>query len=141
MTGGTTAPLPLGLATSAQFPGVPAGTYDLTLRAVNGSGSSAASNVVRVTVPTTCSGVPSTPVNFLAYRVGSTLYVTWDPAPAGAAPTSFLLTVTGALSASIPTTARALSGVVGAGSYTLSVSAVNACGTSPATAAQTVVVA
>lgn len=140
VAGSTAASLPLGIATSAQFPGVPAGTYDLSLRAENASGSSAASNAVRVVVPTACSGAPSTPVNFLAYRVGSTLSVTWDPAPTGVAPTSYVLTVTGAAALSIPTSARTLSGVVGAGSYTLSVSAVNACGTSPATATQTVVV-
>ena len=140
VAGGTAASLPLGLADSVQFPGVPAGTYDLSLRAVNASGSSVASNTVRVAVPTACSGAPSTPVNFLGYRVGSTLSVTWDPAPTGVAPTSYVLAVTGAAALSIPTGARTLSGVVGAGSYTLSVSAVNACGTSRATPTQTVVV-
>ena len=41
---------------------------------------------------------------------------------------------------SFPTATRALSGTVGPGSYTVSVAAVNACGLSGSTAAQTVVV-
>jgi hypothetical protein len=66
--------------------------------------------------------------------------VTWDPPVSGRAPTAFVLNVTGAFVGNFQTTVRALSGSVGPGSYTLSVSATNPCGSGPATASQTVVV-
>jgi hypothetical protein len=72
--------------------------------------------------------------------VGNTIYVVWDPPASGPAPTQYVLTVSGAFNLSVPTTARALSGAVGPGSYGLSVVASNACGSSAATAVQTVTV-
>ena len=50
------------------------------------------------------------------------------------------LGVTGAFNGSFATPGRTLSGVVGPGSYTLSVSAANPCGASATTATQTVIV-
>jgi len=82
--------------------------------------------------------VPLTPINFLAYKVGGTIFVIWDPAATGPAPTSYVVNVGGSFFGSIPTAARKLSGAPGAGSYTLSVTAVNACGASAPTASQTV---
>jgi hypothetical protein len=140
VAGSVTASLPLSEATSVTFGGVPGGTYTLSVSASNASGTSAASNAVTVTVPGSCSGAPLAPAGFLAYRVGNTIYVVWDPPASGPAPTQYVLTVSGAFSASFPTTARALSGVAGPGSYGLSVAASNACGTSAATAVQTVTV-
>jgi hypothetical protein len=84
--------------------------------------------------------VPQPPANFLAYRVGNTLTVLWDAPATGPAPTSYTLLVTGAFVGAFPTTARTLSGSVGAGSYTLAVQSNHACGSSVATAGQTVVV-
>jgi hypothetical protein len=140
VAGSVTASLPLGQATSVAFGSVPAGTYTLSVSASNATGSSAPSNAVTVTVPGPCSGAPLAPAGFLAYRVGSTIFVVWDPPPSGPAPTQYVLNVSGAFNASLPTTARTLSGAVGAGSYNLSVAASNACGTSAATAVQTVTV-
>ena len=75
----------------------------------------------------------------VAYRVGPTLSVRWDPAARGAAPTGFVVHVTGAVDQHLPTTARALSGVAPPGRYTLTVTATNGCGTSAPTTPQTVV--
>ena len=102
--------------------------------------ASAASNAVTLSFPGACSGPPLAPSNFLAYRVGRTVFVVWDPAASGPAPTSYVVNVTGAYTGNIPTPARALNGTVGPGTYTISVSAANACGASPATAAQSVTV-
>jgi Bacterial Ig domain len=132
--------LPLGLTETFNFNNVPPGTYTLSLRAFNAAGTSTPSNPVTLTFPLPCQGPPETPSNFLAYRVGNTLIVLWDPAATGTAPTSYLVNVTGASIASIPTPTRSLSGGVGPGSYTLSVVAVNACGGSAPTAVQTVIV-
>ena len=59
VSGSVSASLPLGFADKATFTGVPAGTYTLSLRAVNSTGSSFPSAAVTVTVPDTCSGIPS----------------------------------------------------------------------------------
>ena len=64
----------------------------------------------------------------------------WNRAESGPAPTSFVLNASGAFAGSFATTGRALNGSVGPGTYQLSVAAANACGTSAATPAQTVVV-
>ena len=68
------------------------------------------------------------------------MYVIWDPPASGAAPTSYLLDVSGAFTGQFPTTGRALNGNAGPGSYTVRVQSVNACGASPFTAAQTVTI-
>ena len=140
VTGSLSGSFSLPLEDSATFGGVPAGTYTLSVRATNGGGTSSASNAVVLTVPVACSGAPLTPTNFLAYKISNTIYVVWEPAATGPAPTSYTLNVTGSYVGSIPTTARSLSGTVGPGSYGLSVAAANACGSSPATAVQTVTI-
>ncbi len=134
------ASIPLGALDAATFDDVPAGSYTLSLRATNASGSSGASNTVTVTVPSACTGAPLTPANVLAYRNGNTLFVVWDPAASGPAPTGYVVHVAGSFSGSIPTTGRALSGAVSAATYNLSVVATNACGSSPATPAQVVTI-
>ena len=140
VSGTLSATLPLPLATTFSFAGVPPGTYTLSLRAANPAGTSGPSNPVTLTFPGACSGVPLTPANFLASKKGNVITVVWDPAAGGPAPTAFVLNVSGAFVGSFPTTLRSLSGTVGAGSYTLSVYATNACGTSAPTVAQTVVI-
>ena len=139
VTGALTATLPLGLTDSVQFNGVPAGTYTLTLRAVNLAGSADAAPVT-LTFPGPCSGVPQVPTNLVAYKVGNTIHVVWDAPSAGAAPTFYVLNVTGSFVGGFATTVRSMSGTVGPGTYGISVAAVNPCGTSAATATQTVTV-
>jgi hypothetical protein len=140
VTGSIVTSLPLPVSESFSFAGVPAGTYTLTVVAANASGLSAASNPVTLTFPGACSGAPGTPTGFSATKSGSTITVAWNPPASGAAVASYTLQVTGTFVGSFPTTGRTLSGSVAPGSYTLSVSAANACGTSAATAPVTVTV-
>jgi hypothetical protein len=140
VTGPVATSLPLGLVESFTFVGVPPGTYALSLRAVNAAGSSAPSNAITLTFPGTCSGPPRPPTNILAHRVGNRVTVQWDPPATGPAPTSYTLTLVSPLSLSLPTTARAVSGVVVSGNYVLRIHAVNACGVSAPSALHTVVV-
>ncbi len=68
VSGALTTTIPLGLADAFTFAGVPAGTYTLSLRALNGAGVSPSSNPITLTFPGACSGVPQAPSNLLAYR-------------------------------------------------------------------------
>ena len=141
VTGSITASLPLPVSEHFAYNGVPAGAYNFTVRAVNGAGTSAPSNVRSASFPSaTCSAVPQVPANFRAYNIGSTVYVDWDPPGIGAAISYYVLNVTGALAATIPTPTRALSGAVGPGTYNLTVASVNACGSSPNSAVKSVTV-
>jgi len=140
VTGAITTAVPLGPSDTFSFTGVPAGTYTLSLRAQNAAGSSPSSNAVTLTFPGVCSGPPDPPAGVVAYAVGRTVFVDWAPAATGPAPTSYVLNVTGSYVGAFPVTTRGLSGTVGPGSYTLSVAAVNTCGTSATSAPQTVVV-
>ena len=141
VTGTVATTIPLGTADSFQFTGVPPGTYTLSLRALNGAGASPSSNAVTLTFPGPCSGAPQAATNFVAYRIGSMVYVSWDPAASGPAPTSYILRVTGdVLNGDLPLGGRAISSPVGPGTYNLSVITVNPCGSGPATAVQSVVV-
>jgi hypothetical protein len=138
VSGSIATSIPMGLSDTFTFNGVPAGTYTLSLRATNASGASGPSNAVTLTFPGPCSGAPLPPTNFLAYKTGTTIFVVWDPPTGGPAATGYVLNVSGL--GSFPTTGRAMSGTVGAGSYTLSVSASNACGVGSATSSQTVTI-
>jgi hypothetical protein len=140
VSGALSTSIPLGLTDSFAFNGVPGGAYTLAVRAVNASGSSPPSNAITLTFPGVCSGAPLTPAGFLAYRQGNTIFVTWDPATSGPAPTSYSLNVSGAFAGTFGTAGRNLSGTVGPGSYQLNVAAVNACGSSAVTSTQTVVI-
>ena len=141
VTGSLSGSFPLGVVDAASFVGAPGGTYTLSLRATNGGGASSASNAVVVTLPGVCTGAPLTPTNFLAYKIGSTVYVVWDPAASGPAPTSYTLSVTGSYVGSFGgITSRSFSSPAPPGSYGLSVAATNGCGASAATAAQTVTI-
>jgi hypothetical protein len=140
VSGTVTASLPLPLAETASFTGVPAGTYTLRLRAANTSGVSVQSNTVTFTVPSACTGAPQTPAEFLAYKVGNTIYVLWEPAVGGGAPTSYQLVVSGAINLTLPTTLKSLAGAVPPGTYNLSVRGVNACGAGTATPVTTIVI-
>jgi YVTN family beta-propeller protein len=140
VSGSLSATLPLPLADTFSFAGVPAGTYTLRLRAANASGLSGPSNPVTLTFPAACSGVPATPTHVVASRDGGLVTALWESAPSGPAATNFVVNVTGSFVGAFPTTGRALAGTVGPGSYTITVSATNVCGASPPSAPQTVVV-
>jgi Domain of unknown function (DUF1929)/Bacterial Ig domain len=122
-----------------EFPDVPAGTYTLSVRAINAAGSSGPSSPVTLTFPGPCSGAPLAPANFLAYQIGTTAYVMWDPPASGPSPTGYMVNVTGSFVGDFPTTARFLSPTVAPGIYTVRVTAVNACGTAT-TGEQTITV-
>jgi hypothetical protein len=140
VAGPVTGSLALGAAETFTFAPVPAGVYTLSVRSTNGSGASAPSTPVTLAFPEACSGAPLTPVRLLVHRSGRFLQVLWEPAPAGAAPTGYLLQVSGAFNGVLPTSARSLGGVVGAGAYQLAVAATNACGQSAFSPVQTTVV-
>jgi len=151
----TTGPAPVGvtldvssaLTTSVSLPrvesfsysGVPPGTYTFAVRAFNASGTSTPSNPVTLTFPGACV-VPDTPTGFSLSNSGSVVSASWSPPTGGAAVTGYVLLITGSFVGNIPTTGLALSGSVSPGTYTARVVATNACGSSAATAAQTVVV-
>ena len=103
-------------------------------------GVSASSNSVTITVPGPCSGVPALPTNFVVGKNGSVISASWELPAGGPAPTGYRLIVGGAFNGELALSQRTLSGAVGAGSYTLSVIATNACGSGPATAPQTVAI-
>jgi hypothetical protein len=140
VSGAITGTIPLPAGESASFDAVPPGTYAVALRAANAAGTSAPSNTVTLAVPSPCSGPPATPANVLAYAVGRTLSIVWDPAATGPAPTGYLVLVGGAFDGAFPTLARSLGGAVGPGTYSLRVLAANPCGQSAPSAAQLVLV-
>jgi large repetitive protein len=141
VTGAATASLPLGPVESHTLSGLPPGSYTFAVRAANASGTSAPSSATTLAIPGSCTGAPAVPDNFLFFRVGATVFLFWDPPATGAAPTGYQLNVAGAFSGVFPVgAARTLSTGVPSGSYTVSVTAVNACGASAPTPPQTVVV-
>ena len=140
VTGAATVSVPLGLTDNFSYVGVPPGTYTFRVRAINGVGSSGPSDPVTLTFPQGCSGAPLTPSNFLAYGVGNAVFVVWEPAVSGPAPTAFVLNISGAFSGTFATPVRALSGTAGPGTYGFNVVASNACGSSAATPTHTVTV-
>lgn len=140
VSGALSGSAPMPLSESFSFSGVPPGTYTFTVRAMNASGVSAAAAPVTLTFPATCSGVPQTPASPTLTRAGAVVTFTWDPPAAGAAPTNYLVSASGSITGSAPTTTRSLSGAVPPGTYTLTVRAVNACGQSADSAPQTVTV-
>jgi subtilisin-like proprotein convertase family protein len=122
---------------------VPPGTYTIVAHAANGHGLSDVSNTVTLTVPGPCSGPPSAPdpERILAYRSGNLVGLVWDPPASGPAPDSYSLTVTGAFTGVVPLgTQRFLEVPAPAGTYGLSLSAVNVCGVSPPSPVQFVTV-
>lgn len=140
VTGAAVTTIPLGHTDRFSFAGVPGGTYTLRLRAANTAGSSVPSDALTLSFPGPCTGAPEPPASFLLYAVGNTVFAIWDPAPTGAAPTSYVVNVTGAFVGGFPTTGHALSSPVAPGTYSVSVTAINACGSSAATPIQSVTV-
>jgi Fibronectin type III domain len=139
VAGDRTDSIELPLTDRFSFSGVPTGTYTFSVRAVNADGSSRASNAVTLTFPGTCSP-PGMPTAFSASKSGSTIVVSWLPPAAGAAPTGYIVFVTGSFESSFSTPGLTLSGTAGPGMYLLSVAATNTCGTGAATATRTITI-
>ena len=141
VSGPVTGSLPLGLVDTFTVGGVPGGrNYAVWVVATNARGQSVQSNVLVLRVPTACGDPPQAVTNFVAYKDAGVVQVNWDPPASGTAPTSYVLNVTGAYVGSLPTTLRALSGAVPAGTYNFTVVAANACGSSAPTAVRSVVI-
>jgi hypothetical protein len=124
-----------------RFTGVPPGTYTFQVRQINASGTSSASSPVTLTFPGKCAtGAPLAPANFQASNQGGVLMLTWDLPPSGSAPTSFLIGVSGSFFGvlSLPSVSRMFSAPPPAGTYTFSLRASNACGTSASAPVRTV---
>jgi subtilisin-like proprotein convertase family protein len=140
--GDRTIAVPLPLTERFSFSDVPAGSYTFAVRAVNAAGLSERSETVGSTWPQlTCTSAPLAPANFRAWADGATIFVDWDPPSAGGTADAYVLSVTGSLSATLPLgPLRAVSGRVDPGSYTLSVTAQNACGSGPATTPVTITI-
>jgi hypothetical protein len=140
VTGAITTSLALTVRDTFFLAGVPAGTYTVALRAVNGAGSSPPSNPVTLTFPGPCSGAPLAPSDLRIHRDGQRVEAAWAPGESGPAPTIYGLVLIGDQPASVITPARAVAGVLPPGAYTLSVVAANACGISAGTPPQAIVV-
>ena len=140
VTGSLTTSLSLPVVESVSVPGVPPGTYTVSLRAENRAGASGPSNTATVTVPGSCSGVPETPPDFAATKSGNVVSVAWGLPASGAAPTGYVIAVTGSFVGTIPVSGRSASAPAPPGSYTLSVVATNPCGSSAPTLPQTVTI-
>lgn len=106
---------------------------------MNGSWRSrTASNEIRISVPgPTCTAAPATPGNFVAAGAGNIITLRWDPV---ASAQSYVLLVTGAFTGGVETGATTLSAAVAPGMYHIAQAAKNDCGTSVATAVQTVAI-
>jgi predicted phage tail protein len=139
VSGATSASIPLALTDRFTAAGVPPGTYAVSVRAVNASGSSGPSNTVTLTFPGACLA-PDMPAEVAVSKNGRTIFVTWAPPLSGAAPSEYLVDVSGAFTGTLPTSALAMSGAAAPGTYAIAVRARNACGASPPTPSQTVTI-
>jgi predicted phage tail protein len=140
VSGSWSGTLPLLLGEAFRLTNVPAGSYTISVSAVNAAGESPPSNAVALTFPGACSGVPATPRNFVAVASGRTIHLAWDPPVSGAAITDYSVLVTGSYIGTLTTSARTLSGAVAPGTYSVSVIATNPCGASAPTAARTLAI-
>ena len=132
--------VPIPVTESITVSNVPPGRYELWVHGVNRAGDGPNSNGVVVAVPGSCTGIPGAPRNVTATKTGNLISLSWDLPVSGPAPTSFVVNVTGAFVGSIPVAARRLSGNVGPGSYTITVTSRNSCGSSAPSPPVTVVV-
>ncbi len=121
------------------FSAVPSGTYTFAVRAVNAIGTSSASNAVTLTFPGTCSA-PQTPTSLSLSKQSDTISAFWSLPASGAAPTGYILNVSGPINQSFNLTERTVTGTVPQGTYMISVSAANACGSSAPTPAKTITI-
>ena len=129
-----------GTAESFAIGGVPSGTYNMSLVACTAAGCSTPSAPVTLSFPGACSGAPEVPTKVAVGKRGADLIIDVELPAGGAASSNFVLNVTGAFNGSVPFTVRRLTAPVPPGSYTISVAAVNACGTGPASTPVTVTI-
>ena len=139
VTGAVNASMPLGLSDTFTFAGMPPGTYTFAVAVSNAAGASAPSNAVTLTFPGGCTGAPQVPANFSVSNTGGTANLSWDPPVVGAAPTGYVVTVSGAFVGAFPVASRGLSAAAPSGTYNLSLTATNPCGSGPPTAVRTLV--
>ncbi len=130
-------------ATTFATAGVGAGTYFVRLRSANGTGTSAPSNEIQVTVGG-CSAPPAAPTGFTSQVSGTSVSLSWTGASesptgyvieAGSSPGSSNLAV---LDTGSPATS--LTATAGAGTYYVRLRARNSCGTSGSSAEIIVIV-
>lgn len=127
----TLAAVRLGTAmTLATLSGAPPGAFYLRLTAMNGAVRGGTSNEVRVVV-----GVPeapAAPTGLTGLINGSALTLSWTNVTSGGSPSSLLLNVTGSLSGSalLPVAEFFSVADVPSGTYTFTVTAINATGSS-----------
>lgn len=140
VTGSIATTLRMPVGEQFAFNGVPGGTYHFSVTAENGSGSSAPSNVVTLSFPSGCTGAPTMPVGVVVSRSGNLVSVAWSPPMGGTAVESYTLMVGGSFNGAFVTTGRQMAGTVGRGTYTISVAANNACGSSQPSEPQPIVV-
>lgn len=141
VTGSATGSASLGPGETFSYPGVPGGTYTFRVRSVNAGGTSGASNAVTLSFPRNCGGAtPGMPENFLAYAVGRSLNLLWEPPSTGPAASTYMLHVTGAFTGDVPLNGRGISAQVPPGTYTFVLESGNVCGFGGFTSPTTVVV-
>lgn len=141
VSGAFSTSLLLPLTESFAFPAVPSGSYTFTVRGVNAAGEGPASAPVTLLFPTACTGAPSAARHFGGYHRGRQLGLLWDHPGTGGAPTGYVVRVGGPISGDFPVGhLRRLDVPVPPGTYTFTVFATNACGSSPASSSQTVVI-
>ncbi len=122
--------------TTLTVPNVPAGTYFVRVRAVNGEGSGPPSNEVTVVVGAPCAQPPGAPGTLVGSPPGPTVTLTWSPPAGGGCPaTHFVLRAgfaRGQPVFGIPVgTNTSFSGTAAPGTYFVSVAAANAAGQGP----------
>ena len=140
VTGSIATALMMPAAESFTYVGVPPGTYNFAVQGFNGGEAGEGSNPVTLSFPGTCPGPPNPPQDLLITTAGRTITASWGQPFTGPAVTQYTILVSGSFNGAIPLPVRTISGTVGPGSYTISVTASNPCGTSTATPAQTVAV-
>jgi hypothetical protein len=140
VTGTWTGAIPLVPSEGFAAGGIPAGTYTMTVTAMNAAGFSAPSNAVTVQLPGACSGPPAAPRNLAAGANGRRIQVLWDAPSMGPAVTGYDVMVTGPFAATVHTLERMVSGDVTPGLYSIRVIATNPCGPSAPTPSRSVTV-
>ncbi len=123
---------------SVSFSGIPPGTYYLRMVAQNAAGTSAASPEIAMAVAGATA--PGAPTLNAPVVTGNTVALSWTPG-VGGAPTSYMLSVTGAAVGTAPLSGTSLTVPgVPSGTYFLRLVALNSAGPSPSSAQVTLVV-
>jgi hypothetical protein len=151
VTGAHVGSFPLPLSERFTLPGVPPGTYTVSVRAVNAFGRSERSNSVTLTFPGCV--IPGMPAHFSVttfidpWEGGGYITASWSRPSSGTPPLDYLVDVTGSFVGSfstgaLPSVGGFYSATYGfySGTYSVSVRARSACGVSAPTPPQTVTI-